>query len=60
MFTIIYFDVASSKIIKIKINSIPLEGKNEVLTLDTVGLLVSLLKDQDPLVRSKAALAIEA
>ena len=40
--------------------SIPLEGKNEALTLETVGLLVNLLKDQDPLVRAKAALAMEA
>jgi hypothetical protein len=42
------------------IKSIPLEGKNEALGLETVGLLVNLLKDQDKFVRAKAALAIEA
>lgn len=41
-------------------NSIPLKGKNEVLTLDTVPLLVNLLKDEDVYVRSKSALALES
>jgi hypothetical protein len=40
--------------------SIPLQGKNEVLTLPTVSLLVKLLLDQDPTVKCKAALALES
>jgi len=37
-----------------------LNGKKEALTLETVPLLVKLLKDEDGKVRSKAALALEA
>lgn len=40
--------------------SIPLAGKREVLTLETVPLLVNLLKDEDCLVKAKSALALEA
>ncbi len=40
--------------------SIPLNGKKEALTLETVPLLVKLLKDEDGKVRCKAALALEA
>lgn len=39
--------------------TIPLEGKNEALTLETVPLLVTLLKDDDPTVKCKSALALE-
>ena len=39
--------------------SIPLNGKKEALTLETVPLLVKLLKDEDGKVRCKAALALE-
>lgn len=40
--------------------SIPLAGKKEALTLETVSLLVSLLKDESVQVKAKAALALEA
>lgn len=40
--------------------SIPLEGKKVALTLETVPLLVNLLKDEDGKVKSKSALALEA
>ena len=40
--------------------SIPLKGKKEALTLNTVPLLVNLLKDPSNHVRSKSALALEA
>ena len=40
--------------------SIPLQGKKEALMLPTVKLLVRLLLDKDPLVKCKAALALES
>lgn len=40
--------------------SIPLQGKNEALTLPTVKLLVRLLLDKDTNVKCKAALALES
>lgn len=40
--------------------SMPLDGKNEALKLETIPLLVNLLKDEDVSVRCKATLALEA
>jgi hypothetical protein len=42
------------------IKRIPLQGKMEALELPTVGFLVDLLNDENVLVRSKAALALES
>ena len=40
--------------------SVPLEGKQEALTLQTVPLLSILLDDENVEVRSKSALALSA
>ena len=56
----LFHPLKKNKIFSKNKNSIPLQGKKEALEADTVELLVNLLKDKEVLVRSKAALAIEA